>query len=197
MSAPELQDGLQRADSVAKLLANLCAAIDGLEGCERHEDLVALARSNLFHPASLLLDGVPGAIHREAWLALKHDAHADTPGRRWEQAGHSRGRESIKRFLAAEDWPVYATIPFRTIETDKGPRIGAAVGGERLLAGKRHDPANPGLKLWEPYKSMTAVKRGNLLTVDGELLTRPGPRVVDGAARLCEALEAMRQRRPK
>jgi iron complex transport system substrate-binding protein len=44
---------------------------------------------------------------------------------------------------------------------------------------------------------MTAVKRGNLLTVDGELLTRPGPRVVDGAAQLCEAFEAVRQRRPK
>ena len=68
---------------------------------------------------------------------------------------------------------------------------------EAIMAGKRYDPANPGLKLWEPYKSMTAVKRGNLLTVDGELLTRPGPRVVDGAARLCEALEAVRQRRPK
>lgn len=68
---------------------------------------------------------------------------------------------------------------------------------EAIMAGRRHDPANPGLKLWEPYKSMTAVKRGNLLTVNGELLTRPGPRVVDGAAQLCEALEAVRQRRPK
>lgn len=68
---------------------------------------------------------------------------------------------------------------------------------EAIMAGKRHDPANPGLKLWEPYRSMTAVKRGNLLTVDGELLTRPGPRVVDGAAQLCEAFEAVRQRRPK
>lgn len=66
---------------------------------------------------------------------------------------------------------------------------------EAIMAGKRVDPANPGLKLWEPYKSMTAVKRGNLLTVDGELLTRPGPRTVDGAAQLCEALEAVRQRR--
>lgn len=68
---------------------------------------------------------------------------------------------------------------------------------EAIMAGKRYDPANPGLRLWEPYKSMTAVKRGNLLTVEGELLTRPGPRVIDGAARLCEALDAVRQRRPK
>ena len=68
---------------------------------------------------------------------------------------------------------------------------------EAIMAGKRHDPANPGLKLWEPYKSMTAVKRGNLLTVEGELLTRPGPRAIDGAAWLCEALEGVRQRRPR
>ena len=72
-----------------------------------------------------------------------------------------------------------------------------AADPEAIMAGKRYDPANPGLKLWEPYKSMTAVKRGNLLTVNGELLTRPGPRAVEGAGLLCEALEAVRQRRPK
>ena len=31
----------------------------------------------------------------------------------------------------------------------------------------------------------------------GELLTRPGPRTVEGAALLCEALDGVRQRRPK
>ncbi|SFD49917.1 cobalamin-binding protein [Massilia yuzhufengensis] len=72
-----------------------------------------------------------------------------------------------------------------------------AADPEAVLAGKRYDPANPGLKVWAPYKSMTAVKRGNLVTVDGELLTRPGPRTVEGAGLLCEALEAVRQRRPK
>ena len=72
-----------------------------------------------------------------------------------------------------------------------------AADPEAILAGKRHDPANPGLKLWEPYRTMSAVRRGNLVTVDGELLTRPGPRTMDGAAMLCEALEKVRQRRPK
>ena len=70
-----------------------------------------------------------------------------------------------------------------------------AADPEAIMAGKRYDPANPGLKLWEPYRSMTAVKRGNLLTVDGDLLTRPGPRVIDGAQQLCEALNAVRGRR--
>ncbi|MFC0250800.1 cobalamin-binding protein [Massilia consociata] len=72
-----------------------------------------------------------------------------------------------------------------------------AADPEAILAGRRHDPANPGLRLWEPYRNMTAVKRGNLVTVDGELLTRPGPRIIDGTARLCEALDEVRQRRPQ
>ena len=72
-----------------------------------------------------------------------------------------------------------------------------AADPEAILAGKRYDPANPGLKVWAPYPGMTAVKRGNLITVDGELLTRPGPRTVDGAATLCEVLDKVRLRRPK
>ena len=72
-----------------------------------------------------------------------------------------------------------------------------AADPEAILGGKRYDPASPGLKVWAPYKSMTAVRRGNLVTVDGELLTRPGPRTVEGAGRLCDALEAVRQRRPR
>ena len=81
------------------------------------------------------------------------------------------------------------------------PQVGIeavlAADPEAILAGKRYDPANPGLKVWAPYPGMTAVRRGNLITVDGELLTRPGPRTVEGAAALCEVLEGVRRRRPK
>ncbi|NNG24553.1 cobalamin-binding protein [Telluria aromaticivorans] len=72
-----------------------------------------------------------------------------------------------------------------------------AADPEAILAGKRYDPANPGLKVWAPFPGMTAVKRGNLVTVDGELLTRPGPRTVEGAAALCEVLDGVRKRRPR
>ncbi|MCD2518825.1 cobalamin-binding protein [Massilia sp. G4R7] len=85
----------------------------------------------------------------------------------------------------------------KVVAPEVGIEAVIAADPEAIMAGKRHDPANPGVKLWEPYRSMTAVKRGNLLTVDGELLTRPGPRAVEGAALLCEALDKVRQRRPK
>lgn len=85
----------------------------------------------------------------------------------------------------------------KVVAPEVGVEAVIAADPEAIMAGKRHDPANPGVRMWEPYRSMTAVKRGNLLTVDGELLTRPGPRAVEGAALLCEALDGVRQRRPR
>lgn len=67
---------------------------------------------------------------------------------------------------------------------------------EAIIAGDEHAEGDRGVAIWKPYGAMTAVKRGNLFTLDGELLTRPGPRTVFGAARLCEALDKARHRRP-
>lgn len=53
-----------------------------------------------------------------------------------------------------------------------------------------------GVNLWKPYANMTAVKRGNLFRLDGNLLNRAGPRMIAGAAALCESLEVARQHRP-
>ncbi|MFL6672340.1 MAG: cobalamin-binding protein [Massilia sp.] len=66
---------------------------------------------------------------------------------------------------------------------------------EAIVGGRQHDAGDRGLSIWQPYTALTAVRRGNLFTVDDELLTRPGPRIAEGAARLCEKLELARQRR--
>lgn len=66
---------------------------------------------------------------------------------------------------------------------------------EAIFGGDQYDPADAGLNIWKPYKSMLAVQRGNLFSLGGELLTRAGPRMADGAASLCEKLELARQRR--
>jgi iron complex transport system substrate-binding protein len=52
-----------------------------------------------------------------------------------------------------------------------------------------------GVNLWRPYKSMLAVRNDNLFTVDGHLLNRAGPRMIQGTAVLCEKLELARQHR--
>lgn len=66
---------------------------------------------------------------------------------------------------------------------------------EAIVGGQRYTPQDRGLSIWQPYQAMTAVRRNNLFTLDEELLTRAGPRIVDGAARLCERLETARSRR--
>lgn len=66
---------------------------------------------------------------------------------------------------------------------------------EAIVGGKLYTPQDRGLSIWQPYKGMTAVRRNNLFTLDEELLTRPGPRVIDGAAALCRRLDEARARR--
>jgi iron complex transport system substrate-binding protein len=66
---------------------------------------------------------------------------------------------------------------------------------EAIVGGKLYTPQDRGLSVWQPYRGMTAVRRNNLFTLDEEMITRPGPRMVDGAALLCTRLEEARARR--
>jgi iron complex transport system substrate-binding protein len=52
-----------------------------------------------------------------------------------------------------------------------------------------------GAALWRKYPNMKATRQGNLFTIDGHLVNRAGPRMIEGAASLCESLETARQRR--
>jgi len=54
-----------------------------------------------------------------------------------------------------------------------------------------------GVGMWKPYGSVTAVRNDNLFTIDGNLLNRAGPRMIAGAAMLCEKLELARSHRQK
>lgn len=54
-----------------------------------------------------------------------------------------------------------------------------------------------GVALWRPYSQLQAVRQGNLFTLNGDLLNRAGPRMIEGTAVLCEKLEEARQHRKK
>jgi iron complex transport system substrate-binding protein len=53
----------------------------------------------------------------------------------------------------------------------------------------------PSLDKWKAWPGMTAVARGNLFAIDGDLINRPAPRIAQGAAQLCADLDAARSRR--
>lgn len=48
---------------------------------------------------------------------------------------------------------------------------------------------------WRRFPRLLAVARGNLFSVNGDLINRPTPRILDGAQRVCEAMEAARRKR--
>jgi iron complex transport system substrate-binding protein len=66
---------------------------------------------------------------------------------------------------------------------------------EAIVSGSRPERSDDGLGIWKAYPTLLAVQRGNLFAIDGNLLNRPGPRMIAGAAALCETLEQARQRR--
>lgn len=50
----------------------------------------------------------------------------------------------------------------------------------------------PALERWRAWPQLKAVAHGNLYAIDGDLLTRAGPRIAQGAQQLCEDLQRAR-----
>lgn len=65
---------------------------------------------------------------------------------------------------------------------------------EVLLSGQRKDDKND-LDYWRSYSGLLAVRRNNLFGIEADLMNRAGPRLIEGAAMLCEKLELARSRR--
>ncbi|RDU96593.1 cobalamin-binding protein [Trinickia dinghuensis] len=57
------------------------------------------------------------------------------------------------------------------------------------------DAPLPSLAAWRAWPRMTAVARGNLFAIDGDLINRPAPRLAQGAEQLCRDLQFARERR--
>jgi iron complex transport system substrate-binding protein len=54
-------------------------------------------------------------------------------------------------------------------------------------------PGAPGLKMWTQFSGMKAVKTGQLWLVPGDLISRQGPRILDGAQAICTVLDEARK----
>lgn len=133
-------------------------------------------------------------------------------------AGKYGQRAPVRVFYQVWDKPLY-TISGASIISDAmrvcgGQNIFAAmkvvapvVTPEGVLAedpeaifgtSEKSDPdSEGGLAMWRAFPSLTAVKRNNLFRLNGDLLNRAGPRMIDGTAAMCEQLEIARQRRSK
>jgi len=61
----------------------------------------------------------------------------------------------------------------------------------------RRDPANPSFAEWHRHPGMTAVRRSWLYSLDGDAISRQGPRIVAGAAAVCAVLDQIRGERAR
>jgi iron complex transport system substrate-binding protein len=66
---------------------------------------------------------------------------------------------------------------------------------EAIVGTAEKSPSDGGVAMWKRSPTMTAVRRGNLFLLDGNLLNRSGPHMMDGTAALCELLDQARHNR--
>jgi iron complex transport system substrate-binding protein len=59
----------------------------------------------------------------------------------------------------------------------------------------RRDAANPSFAGWRSHRDLTAVRRAWLYTLNGDTISRQGPRIVEGTAAVCAALDQVRAER--
>lgn len=70
-----------------------------------------------------------------------------------------------------------------------------AANPEAVIAGGMNERTPAWLEDWNHYPSLLAARRGNLFFIHPNLLQRNGPRILDGAERLCQSLEQARAQR--
>lgn len=69
-----------------------------------------------------------------------------------------------------------------------------AADPDAIVAGADGGVPPPWLDDWRRFPALPAVERGNLFSVNADLLHRAGPRFVDGVAELCAAIDRARGR---
>jgi iron complex transport system substrate-binding protein len=59
----------------------------------------------------------------------------------------------------------------------------------------QREPQRDSFRMWQRFGELAAVRRGWFYTVPGDLVTRQGPRAIEGARALCGALDQVRAER--
>ncbi|NSX12842.1 cobalamin-binding protein [Cupriavidus taiwanensis] len=95
------------------------------------------------------------------------------------------------RNLFAAETPLVPTVSVEAVIAGN-PEAMVTAG----MGATRSDQPLPDFEMWRRWQQVTAVARNNLFVIDGDLINRAGPRVVQGAAQICKDLDTARSRRP-
>lgn len=183
---------------------------------ERQVDMLRKLGIPLFHSEPASLDAIPGNVIAMGRLAgtepAAQAAAADLRRRLAAVRARYAGRAPVRVFYQVWDKPLYtlngAHIVSDALRLCGGENIFASqkvtapvVGIEAVLKENPEavfstaEKEQGGAGMWRQYPNLLATRNGNLFTIDGHLLNRAGPRMVEGAETLCEKLEFARQHR--
>ena len=185
---------------------------------ERQIEQIRALGIPMFHSEPKKLNDIPDSLQRIGKL-MGTEKTADAAAARLRTqlgalAARYAGRSPVRMFYQVWDKPLYTLngghIVSDAVRLCGGENIYAAMkvtapvvsaesvlseDPEAIISTGERSKDDGGVAVWKPYSSMTAVRRDNLFRLDGNLLNRAGPRMIDGAAALCEKLELARQRR--
>ena len=185
---------------------------------ERQIDQLRQLGIPIFHSEPRKLDDIADSLTRLGKLlgteAVANGAAAELRARLAALASQYANRAPVRLFYQVWDKPLYTLngghIVSDAVRLCGGENIFAKMkvtapvvsveavlqeDPEAIISSAERSETDGGVNLWKPYPSMTAVRRGNLFRIDGNLLNRSGPRMIAGTAALCEKLEQARQRR--
>jgi iron complex transport system substrate-binding protein len=185
---------------------------------ERQIEMVRKLGVPLYHSEPLKLEDIPESVVKLGQLMGTDKVAGPAAAELRQQLASLRSRyanrPTVRTFYQVWDKPLY-TLSGKHIVSD-ALRL---CGGENIFAKLQVTAPvvsvegvlqeNPeaifataeknygGVNIWKPYGTLLAVRNDNLFTIDGNLLNRSGPRMILGAAMLCEKLELARQHRTK
>jgi iron complex transport system substrate-binding protein len=185
---------------------------------ERQIEMVRKLGIPMFHSEPQKLDDIPDDVARLGQLMGTEAAAGSTADQLRGQLADLRKRYAsrpvVRSFYQVWDQPLY-TLNGRHIITDalhlcggenifaKLPVTAPVVSVEAVLQENPEaifataEKNYGGVSMWKAYPTLAAVRNNNLFTIDGNLLNRAGPRMIAGAAQLCERLELARSHRNK
>lgn len=182
---------------------------------ERHKARLRALGIPVFESEIRSAQAIADTLRRLGALLARHDP-AEAAARRFEQQwqalqGRHSGKLPVRVFWQVWHEPlmtvnrehliseairacggvnIFADLPLLT------PAIGweaAVKANPQLIAGAgRPEDAERDFAAWHRFGRVSAVKQRRFAAIDGDLIGRMGPRFVQGAAALCEAIDRVR-----
>lgn len=130
------------------------------------------------------------------WRALADRYRGKAPVRVFWQLWHEPLMTINREHLISEAMRtcggvnVFADLPLLTPSVSWEAAV--AADPQLIASSGRQEDAARDFAAWRRFASVSAVKRQRFASIDGNLIGRMGPRFVEGAAGLCEAIERAR-----